>query len=199
MPCWATPEIIEPLPRAGIVLRQTEKWGSCWTWSEADRWSSKWCEAMVESCEMSLFFVNMIYDLDMTIWINIFYIIIYKSKCNYTYNYTYNYQYIYIYIMYNMVRSDAFCRQQKRLRFPEVAAACWAFSSWSAWVIFVESSWLGMGQKPWYPNGCTQLAVNGWLFLVGGWPTLLKHRKVSWDGYSQESHNPFMFQTTNQW
>ena len=65
----------------------------------------------------------MIYDLHMTIY-DIFCIIIYKykSKCNYTYSY--QYIYIYLYYMYNMVRSDAFCRQQKRLQFPEVAAAC---------------------------------------------------------------------------
>ena len=51
----------------------------------------------VKSCEMSLFFMAMIYDLHMTIY-DIFCIIIYKykSKCNYTYSY----QYIYIYILY---------------------------------------------------------------------------------------------------
>jgi hypothetical protein len=42
----------------------------------------------------------------------------------------------------------------------------------------------------------------GWLPILSGWwfQPLLKNMKVSWDDYSQymESHNPFMFQSTNQ-
>ena len=43
----------------------------------------------------------------------------------------------------------------------------------------------------------------GWLPILSGWwfQPLLKNMKVSWDDYSQymESHNPFIFQSTNQW
>ena len=44
--------------------------------------------------------------------------------------------------------------------------------------------------------------VDDYIILVGGIPTPLKNMKVSWDDdifpINMESHNPFMFQTTNQ-